>query len=93
MERRDTAYFSEWLAATKEQEKQRQSKDKAQTEFKALGSGGEEDKEAWDQWFSYVDWVADDRPDDLEHGKIMDSDDEKYVPAPEEEESFQHDEV
>ena len=88
MERRDAAYFAQWLEATREEEKQRQKRDKAQTEFKALGSGGEEDSEAWEQWYAYVDWVAEERPDDLQHGKILDSDDENYIPAPEEAESF-----
>lgn len=90
MERRDTEYFSQWLEATREEEKERQKKDKAQAEFKALGSGGEEDQEAWEQWYAYVDWVAEDRPDDLEHGKILDSDDEKYVPGADEVETFDH---
>lgn len=89
MERRDAEYFSQWLEATRAEEKSRRQKQGPQAEFKALGSGTDEDPEAWEQWFGYVDWIAEDRPDDLEHAQIMDSDDENYVPAPEEEEAFE----
>lgn len=33
------------------------------TEFKALGSGGAQDEEAWAQWFEYIEWVAEGQPD------------------------------
>lgn len=91
MERRDSEYFSQWVNATREEEKARQRRgatQQAQSEFKALGSGTDEDPEAWEQWYGYVDWIAEERPDDLEHARIMDSDDPNYIPAPEEEESF-----
>jgi len=77
------------LQATREEEKQRAKRKGAPPEeFKALGSGGEEDQEAWEQWYGYVDWICEEQPDDLEYGRIKDSDDEDYVPAPDEQEVF-----
>jgi hypothetical protein len=79
LERRIPLYFEEWLRMTREEE---QNRSKTQpTEFKALGSGGEQDEEAWAQWFEYIEWVAEGQPDDLDEpgggGEDDDEDDDE----------------
>lgn len=74
------------MQATQETERLRRQRNSPQTQFKALGSGGEEDQEAWEQWFGYVDWILNDRPDDLEFSRVPDEEDfdEEGNPLPEE---------
>lgn len=72
LERRIPAYFAEWARLSRQEEEVRAKQKDQPAEFKALGGGGEEDKEAWDQWFEYVEWVAEGQPDELGAGGSFD---------------------
>jgi hypothetical protein len=74
LERRIPLYFEEWLRMTREEE---QNRSKTQpTEFKALGSGGEQDEEAWAQWFEYIEWIAEGQPDVMDEVREPSEEDE-----------------
>ncbi len=59
MERHLSEYFNDWLRAAQEDMARRRSKEESTQAFAGFGRSGENDPEAWAQWFAHVQWVND----------------------------------